>query len=169
MKNTLYLFSVFCILFIAGACKKEGSTKITSKNASLIVGKWMVYQRHTRVYDITTDNLVKDTIVKFDADNNTGWWFEIYDDDGNAYITGKPYKIMGIQKADTTLYARYTINGSNITIKVNGGGSETKPILNLTETDLSLQSVYNGAGRTGWGLDAGLTYHFIDEVYYSRK
>jgi hypothetical protein len=169
MNKVRYLpISVFIIL-MAAACKKEGDVKITSKNAALIVGKWIVTQRHTLVYKIDNNTLLKDTIIKYDAGNNTNWWFELYNTDGNAFVTGKPYKQNDILKADTTSFLKYTINGSNLILKPNGGGSETKAIVNLTETNLELESVYNAMPRLAWGLDIRSEYHFVDQIFYTRQ
>jgi len=169
MKIVRYsLTSVFVIL-LATACKKEGDLKISSKNAALIVGKWMATQRHTLVYKLDDNSLLKDTTVYFDAANNTNWWFETYTTDGNAFVTGKPYTQSGLLKADTTSFLKYTINGSNIIIKPNGGGSETKAILTLTESNFALESGYNGLPRLTWGLDLRTEYHFVDQTFYAKQ
>jgi len=129
----------------------------------------MVNQRHTLVYSLDNSTLLKDTTVYYDAANNINWWFEIYNAEGNAYVTGKPYRVNEVLKADTTSFLRYTINGSNMILRPNGGGSETKAIQNLTETVMALESVYNGFPRPFWGLDIRSEYHFVEQTFYARQ
>ncbi len=169
MKKIRLLFVPIFIILTATACKKDAEMKISSRNAALIAGKWMSTQRHTIVYSLEDNTLLKDTTVYFDAAHNTNWWFEIYNADGNAYITGKPYKLNEVTKADTTSFLKYSINGSNIILKPNGGGSETKAIQNLTESNLVLGSVYNGFPRLTWGLDFRTEYHFVEQTYYTKQ
>jgi len=169
MKEIRYLLALIFIVLTATACKKEHEVKISSKNAALIVGKWMVNQRHTMVYSLDDNTLLKDTIIKYDAANNLNWWFEIYNANGNAFVTGKPYRQNEVLKADTTSFLKYTINGSNIILKPNGGGSETKTILNLTETDMAFEGVYNAMPRLAWGLDLRTEYHFVEQTFYAKQ
>ena len=169
MKKIYNVFTFILFVVSVTACKKDPEVKISSKNAALIVGRWMPNHRHTLVYSVNDNTLVKDTTVKFDATNNINWWFEIYNSNGNAFVTGKPYKQNEILKADTTSFFKYTINGSNLVLKPNGGGSETKSIAILTETDMALESTYNGLPRLGWGLDFRTEYHFVEQTYYTRQ
>lgn len=169
MKNLLSLYIILCTIVILSSCKKEAEMKVTSKNASLIVGRWLVYQRHTQVFEAGGDNLLKDTLVTYAAGKNISWWFEIYDASGNAYVTGKPYISNGIQKADTTTFSHYAITGSSITYKPNGGGSETKPIINLTETEMELKNEYVDLGRVTWSLDNRAEYRYVDETFYRKQ
>lgn len=168
MKNISSLLIIFFVLAVV-SCKKEADTKITSKNESLIIGRWQVYQRHTQVFEAAGDVVLKDTIVTYAPGKNIVWWFEIYDASGNAYVTGKPYTVSGVQKADTTTFSHYTITGSSIIYKTNGGGSETKPILNLTENEMDLKSEYVDLGRPSWGLDGKLEYRYVDETFYKKQ
>ena len=135
----------------------------------MIIGRWLVYQSHTQVFEAGGEQLLKDTIVTYAAGKNINWWFELYDASGNAYVTGKPYTLNGVKKADTTSFSRYTITGSSITFKNNGGGSETKPILNLTDTDMELKKEYVDLGRPGWGLDVSSQYRYVDETFYRKQ
>jgi hypothetical protein len=170
MKTRNCLLVVPILLGALYSCKKDGD-KISFKHSSLIVGNWLVYQKHSRVYNISDNALVKDTTINYNATANLAWWFELYNADGNAYTTGKPYKLPGSETlhADTTAFLHYTISGSNLMLKTNGGGSETKPILNLTEIDMELESTYNSVPRIGWGLNIDSTYKFIDEVHYKKQ
>ncbi len=158
-----------CLSLLCFACQKGDGVKVSSKNASLIVGKWLAYQRHTLVYSIEGNNLLKDTIVNYDAANNPNWWFEIYEADGNAFVTGKPYTQFNVLKADTTAFLTYAINGSNLSLKPKSGGSETKSILNITEANLTLGKVYNGLPRLGWGFDLRTEYNFVEQTLYRKK
>ncbi|MFD0749402.1 hypothetical protein ACFQZS_04565 [Mucilaginibacter calamicampi] len=169
MKDIRYLLTFVFIVLVATACKKEREVKISSKNASLIIGNWLSTQRHTLVYSIDNNTLLKDTTINYDAANNINWWFEIYNADGNAFVTGKPYKQNNILKADTTSFLKYTINGSSIILKPNGGGSETKTIRSLTETNMALEGIYNAFPRLGWGLDIRTEYHFVEQAYYTKQ
>jgi len=129
----------------------------------------MASQRHTLVYGIDDNSLLKDTTVYYDAAHNTNWWFEIYTTNGNAFVTGKPYMQNNVLKADTTAFLKYSINGSSLALKPNGGGSQTKSIQNLTETDMTLESIYNDLGRPFWGLDIRKEYHFVEQTSYIKQ
>src|SRR5882757_1455841 len=108
MRNIYYLsllsFSV-CILF---SCKK-GEIVGGESQAKLITGKWLVFQQHTQIYDLTTTDLVKDTTLLFSATNPQAW-YEIFNADGSAYITTIPHKVAGSSALviDTTAYLHYT-------------------------------------------------------------
>lgn len=169
MKRIRYLVPSIFIILMATACRKESDVKLSSRNAALIAGKWVVTQRHTLVYKLEDNTLLKDTIIKYDVNNNINWWFEIYNSDGNAFITGKPYRQNNVLRADTTSFLKYTINGSNLILKPNGGGSETKTIINLTEIDMTLESVYNALPRPAWGLDIRTEHHFVDQIFYAKQ
>jgi len=168
MKN-FYLVWALCFGLLFSACQKGDGVKISSKNASLIVGKWLAYQRHTLVYSIEGNDLLKDTVVNYDAANNTNWWFEIFEANGDAFVTGKRYTQFNILKADTTAFLTYTINGSNLSLKPKSGGSETKSILNITETNMTLGKIYNGLPRLNWGLDVRTEYNFVEQTLYKKQ
>ncbi len=168
MKNYNVIL-ILCISALFFACQKGDGVKISSKNASLIVGKWLVYQRHTMVYSVEGNNLLKDTIVNYDAANNTNWWFEIYESNGEAFVTGKPYTQTNVLKADTTAFLNYTIAGSSLNLKPKSGGSETKSILNLTEKEMVLENVYNSLPRFNWGLDLRTEYNFVEQTFYKKQ
>lgn len=169
MKKIRCLFTSICIVLATTACKKQPEVKISSRNAALIIGKWVANQQHTLIYSLDNNTLLKDTIINYDAAGNVNWWFEIYNADGNAFVTGKPYRQNGILKADTTSFLKYTINGSDMMLKPNGGGSETKTIQNLTETNMALESVYNALPRLAWGLDIRNEYHFVEQTFYAKE
>jgi hypothetical protein len=169
MNRIRYFVTSIFIILMAAACRKESDVKISSRNAALIAGRWVAIQRHTLVYKLDDNALLKDTIIKYDAANNINWWFEIYNSDGNAFVTGKPYRQNNVLKADTTSFLKYTINGSNLILKPNGGGGETKTIINLIEIDMTLESVYNALPRPAWGLDSRTEYHFVDQIFYTKQ
>ncbi len=168
MKINYFLFAVPLGLLIA-SCQKDNGVKISAKNASLITGKWLAYQRHSVVYSIEDNSVLKDTIVNYDAANNTNWWFEIYETNGDAFVTGKPYMQNNVLKADTTAFLTYTINGTNLTLKPKSGGSETKSIISITETDVTLEKVYNSLPRLNWGLDLRTEYKFVEQTFYKKQ
>ncbi|NNU33481.1 hypothetical protein HK413_03685 [Mucilaginibacter sp. S1162] len=70
---------------------------------------------------------------------------------------------------DTTSYLKYTILGTNLSLKQNIGGSETKPILTLTLTDMGLQSLRTGTLNEGWGLSVNTSYKIVQGTYYTRQ
>lgn len=168
MKINYFVFVVPLCLLIA-SCQKDNGVKISAKNASLITGKWLAYQRHSIVYSIEDNSVLKDTIVNYDAANNTNWWFEIYEADGNAFVTSKPYTLNNIFKADTTAFLNYTINGSGLMLKPKNGGSENKVILSITENDMTLEKIYNSLPRTNWGLDMSAEYKFVEQTFYKKQ
>lgn len=169
MKTRNYLLVVPFLLGVLQSCQKDTQKK-SAKNSSLIIGKWMSYQRHTRVFDAIDNSLLKDTTITFSATNNVNpLWYETYNSDGAAYVISRPYTVGGKQRVDTTAFMHYSIEGSHLTLKPNGGGSETKPIIELTETNMNLESTYTGLPRLGWGLNAETTYKFTDEVLYKKQ
>ena len=117
MKKTRCLLTSICIVLTTTACKKQPEVKISSRNAALIVGKWVANQQHTLIYSLDNNTLLKDTIINYGATGNVNWWYEMYNADGNAFVTGKAYRQNGILKADTTSFLKYTINGSNMLLK----------------------------------------------------
>lgn len=141
-----------------------------SQYAKLIVGTWKTYQQNIQVFDLATNQLLKDSSINFTGTNTAGSWSEIYNGDGSAYVTKLTKKIgASIASTDTTAYLQYTILGSNITLKQNIGGTETKPILTLTMTDMGLQSTYTGTLNAGWGLNTDTPYKIVQATYYTRQ
>jgi hypothetical protein len=141
-----------------------------SQYAKLIVGTWKTYQQNIQVFDLATNQLLKDSSINFTGTNTAGSWSEIYNGDGSAYVTKLTKKIgASIATTDTTAYLQYTILGSNITLKQNIGGTETKPILTLTMTDMGLQSTYTGTLNAGWGLNTDTPYKIVQATYYTRQ
>jgi hypothetical protein len=169
MKNSHLILSslIACAVF---SCKKDELSNAKSQYAKLIVGTWKAYQQNTKIYDLTTNELLKDSTVIF-TDENAGLAFtEIYNADGNAYVTAQTRKVGAtVATTDTTTYLRYTILGANLTLKQNIGGTETKPILTLTLTDMGLQSTRTGTLNAGWGLESDTSYKIIQGTYYTRQ
>ncbi|PJJ84934.1 hypothetical protein [Mucilaginibacter auburnensis] len=168
MKVQYFSFAVLSCLLIA-SCQKDNGVKISAKNASLIAGKWQAYQRHTVVYRVEDNAILKDTVVNYNAANNINWWFEIYEANGNAFVTGKPYTINNVLKADTTAFLNYAINGASLMLKPKNGGSENKSIISITETDMTLKKVYNSLPRLNWGLDLRTEYKFVEQTFYKKQ
>ncbi|MDB5030856.1 hypothetical protein [Mucilaginibacter sp.] len=169
MRNLNYLSLIlFCICALF-SCKKNEIIGGKS-HAALITGKWLAYQQHTMIYDLNTADLVKDTTMLFSSTNPKAW-YEIFNDDGSAYITTIPHKVAGssVYATDSTSYLHYTILGSVLTVKQNGGGSETDPIIRLTDTDLGLETIFQSNPQSGWGLDVNTSYKYIVDTYYSRQ
>jgi hypothetical protein len=165
-----YLLLIPIVLCAIYSCKKEGISA-KSQYAKLIVGTWKIFQQNTKVYDLTTNDLLKDSTINFTNGNASKAFFEIYNTDGNAYITSPPAKKPGatIATVDTTSYLTYTLLGSNLTLKQTIGGSTTKPIITLTSTELGLQNTYTGILTAGWKLDANTTYKIIETNYYTKQ
>ncbi len=169
MRNLIYLsLAVFvtCALF---SCKKQivGG----KSNASLLTGKWLLYQQSTKVYDLNSNALLKDTVVDYATTNYPKAWFEIYNIDGTAYITTTPYKKAGAttSSVDTTSYFHYTILGSSVVLSQNGGGSETDPIIQLTQSTLVQEKTQISPPPSGWGLDTNTAYKFVNDGYYNKQ
>jgi hypothetical protein len=167
MKNYYYLAIIFFTLSCFYACKKD---TIKKENASLITGSWLVSQQNTRVYDLNTNALLKDTTITYNSANYGQAWYDIYNTDGTAYVTTTPYTKPGSSTlyTDTTSYLHYSILGSSLFIKPTSGGTETDPILQLTLNILTLERTYNGHPLANWGLDVNANYTFVVDTYYSR-
>ncbi|MES2379037.1 MAG: hypothetical protein V4553_20770 [Bacteroidota bacterium] len=169
MRNShlLFISLIACTLF---SCKKDDLSGAKAQYAKLIVGTWKAYQQNTKVYDLTTNELLKDSTVNF-TDANAGRAFtEIYNSDGTAYVTVQTRKVGAtVATTDTTNYLRYTILGANLNLKQNIGGNETKPILTLTLTDMGLQGLRTGTLNSGWGLEGDVSYKIVQGTYYTRQ
>lgn len=169
MKNSHLILTslIACAVF---SCKKDELAGAKSQYAKLIVGTWKAYQQNTKVYDLTTNELLKDSTVNF-TDANAGRAFtEIYNGDGSAYVTVQTRKLGAlVATTDTTSYLRYTILGANLNLKQNIGGTETKPILTLTLTVMGLQTTRTGTLNAGWGLESDAPYKIIQGTYYTRQ
>jgi hypothetical protein len=170
MNKHYYLLVLSLLLGIFYSCKKSDNYgNKSSQYSALIAGKWLAYQQHTQVFSLSDNVLVKDTLINFAPSNAFQGWFETYNTDGSGYVTSKPYSHAGVINADTTAYLHYSISGSHLTIKPNGGGSETDPIVNLTATDMTLEKTNNHTPNTNWGLDDNTTYKFVQDSYYARQ
>lgn len=169
MKNSHLLLSslIACAVF---SCKKDELAGAKSQYAKLIVGTWKAYQQNTKIYDLTTNELLKDSTVTFTDANASRAFIEIYNADGNAYVTAQSRKLgAAVATTDTTSYLKYTILGTNLSLKQNIGGSETKPILTLTLTDMGLESLRTGTLNEGWGLSINTSYRIVQGTYYTRQ
>jgi hypothetical protein len=169
MKNSHLILTSFiaCAMF---SCKKDELAGAKSQYAKLIVGTWKAYQQNTKIYDLTTSELLKDSTINF-TDANAGRAFtEIYNTDGSAYVTVQTRKLGAlVATTDTTSYLKYTILGANLNLKQNIGGAETKPILTLTLTDMGLESLRTGTLNEGWGLGSNTSYRIVQGTYYTRQ
>ncbi|MFD2872193.1 lipocalin family protein [Mucilaginibacter ximonensis] len=167
MKKT-YLLLCLAILAVA-SCKKDDSTKI--EYTKLIVGSWKSTGKNTKVYDLNTDELLKDSTINFTGKNAGSSWFEIYNTDGSSYVTTLPIAQQGtlVARADTTSFLTYAILGNNLLLKQTNGGSTTKPILALSNTTMDLQSTSSGVLTGNWGLDANATYKITVSTHYTRQ
>ena len=164
---------ILLICFIACAifsCKKDNMAGTKSQNVKLIIGTWKSYQQNIQVYDMTTNVLLRDSTIYLTGSNAGASWSEIYNTDGTAYITKLTKKIgASVATTDTTNYLQYNILGSNLTLKQNIGGTETKPILTLTMTDMGLQSTYTDILNASWKLDPETSYKVVQATYYTRQ
>lgn len=167
MKKTYLLL---CLVILAvSSCKKDDSTK--TEYAKLIVGSWKSTGKNTKIYDLNTDELLKDSTISFNGKYAGNAWFEIYNTDGSGYVTTLPITQQGtlIARADTTSFLTYTILGSNLLLKQTNGGSTTKPILALSNTTMDLQSTNTGNLTGSWGLDITASYKITISTHYTRQ
>jgi len=164
----LIIPSFACILF---SCKKADVAGGKVQNAALIVGTWKSYQQDTKIYDLETNDLLKDTVITYKAANVGLAGYNIFNSDGSAYITTLPYKKTGATVAtiDTTSYLQYTLIGSSLTLKQNIGGSETDPIISITDSDLVLEKMYLSTPATGMGLDVNTSYKFVVDTFFTKQ
>jgi hypothetical protein len=172
MKKLYHILLIAIATSTLISCQKGEIIGGKTQNASLITGKWLVYQQNTKVFDLNDNSLLKDTILLYSNTNFSQAWYQIYNNDGTAYVTTTPYKKTGssVMTVDTTSYLHYTIMGSSfLKLTKNGGGIETDPILSLTQSDLKLESKYTATPATGWGLDANTNYLFVVDTYYAKQ
>jgi hypothetical protein len=169
MKSSLLLL-ISLIACMVVSCKKDELSGAKAQYAKLIIGTWKAYQQNTKVYDLVTNQLLKDSTINF-TDANAGRAFtEIYNADGNAYVTVQTRKVgAAVATTDTTSYLKYSILGANLTVKQSIGGTETKPILTLTLTEMGLESLRTGALSPSWGLDVEASYRIVQGTYYTRQ
>jgi hypothetical protein len=168
MKRSFVLIA-FILTFGLFACKKD---TISSKEqySKLIVGTWTSHQQNTKIYDVSSNELLKDSTINFDGETGGRPWSEIFSTDGNAYVTSTSRKLGAtVATTDTTTYSNYSILGTNLTLKQFIGGSQTKPILTLTSTELVLQYSYVGTLNAGWGLNTESTYKIVQATYYIKQ
>ena len=170
MKKHYYLVVLLFLLATFYSCKKTDKLgNKSSQNSTLIIGKWIINQQHTQVYLLEDNSLVKDTLISFSPSNPNQGWFEIYNTDGTAYVTSKPHMAGGVLTVDTTAYLHYSISGSHLTLKPNGGGSETDPITDLTYNFMMLEKTTNRTPNPTWGLDVNTTYRYVQANYYNKQ
>ncbi|GAA4102406.1 hypothetical protein GCM10022392_29250 [Mucilaginibacter panaciglaebae] len=156
---------------IAGiySCKKNDS--IRTQYAKLIVGTWKSTGQNTKVYDLSSNELVKDSTITFTGNNANRAWLEIYLANGNSYVTTIPTVKSNtiVATADTTSYLTYTILGSNLLLKQNIGGEATKPILRINTTDMDLESTTTGTLPASWKLGINVSYKITQSTHYIRQ
>lgn len=168
MKKYLLPLLVF-ILLVFNACKKDNPSTKDQYN-KLIIGSWQSNQQNVKVFDLNSNALLKDSTINFDGEFADRAWNEVYSTNGNTFTVTQSRKIGAtVATADTTSYAAYTILGSNLTLKQNTGGTQTKPILILNDTAMGLQYSYTGTLNQSWGLTPGVTYKISQLTYYNRQ
>jgi hypothetical protein len=164
-----YLLPLLAVtLLVFNACKKDNpSTK--DQYSKLITGSWHAKQQHIKVFDLSSNELLKDSTIDFDGEFADRAWTEVYNSNGNTFTITYSRKIgAAVATADTSSYATYAILGTNLTLKQNIGGTQTKPILKLNATNMELQYTYTGALNQGWLLTPGVTYKIAQTTYYNR-
>lgn len=167
MKKTLLLLSASILAMYS--CKKDDSLK--AQYAKLIIGSWKSTGQNTKVYDLNTNELLKDSTINFTGKTAGSAWFEIYNTDGSSYVTTLPAAKQGtlVATADTTSFLTYNILGSNLILKQTNGGSTAKPILALDNTTMYLQSSSTGNLTSKWGLDVNASYKITVSTHYTRQ
>jgi hypothetical protein len=135
-------------------------------SSSLIVGKWLINKRRLSIYTLS-GILVKDTTITFTNESDFAW-YEICNKDGNAYITGLPYKKEGATDTytDTIYRTTYNISGNKMALYAIDDHSLFKSytilLLSLTQMECERQSF-------GWSLDLNTQYKFVSHLYYTRQ
>jgi len=164
----IFLFISVCILAIY-SCKKDESMK--AQYQKLIIGTWKSTSQNTRIYDLNTDELLKDTTINFTGHYANRAWLEIYNKDGSGYVTSLPTNNQNELRpeSDTTAFLTYAILGSNLTLKQTNGGSATEPILALDNTDMDLQSTSTGYAPANWGLDTKTLFKITLSTHYTKQ
>ncbi|TSJ40873.1 hypothetical protein FO440_14130 [Mucilaginibacter corticis] len=166
----IYLLFIPVLLSVLQCCKKDHAAQVKDQYPKLITGTWKSYRQNIKVYDISSNGLLKDSTNDFTGTNAGKSWLEIYNSDGTGYITAPPRKISAnVYATDTTSYLSYTILGNNLTLKQNIGGTQTKSIIILTQTDLELQSTYTSVLNAGWKLDINTSYKITETDYYNHQ
>ncbi|MFD2146907.1 lipocalin family protein [Mucilaginibacter antarcticus] len=167
MKKPLLLFAIIT-LFALNACKKDDSS-IKDQYTKLIVGTWKSTQLNTKVYDLSSNELLKDSTTTYEGEFSARSFNEVYDINNNTFSVTYSRKIgASVATADTTSYATYTILGNNLTLKQRIGGTQTKPILVLNTTAMCLQYTFTGMLNPTWGLEAGVTYKITQSTNYKK-
>jgi hypothetical protein len=169
MKKT-YLLFIPVLLFALQSCKKDHAAQAKDQYPKLITGTWKSYRQNIKVYDISSNGLLKDSTNDFTGTNAGKSWLEIYNSDGTGYITAPPRKVSAnVFATDTTSYLSYAIMGDNLTLKQSIGGTQTKSIITLTQTDLELQSTYTDMLNASWKLDINTSYKITETDYYNHQ
>ncbi len=162
---SLFLFIVFAVI----SCKKDNLSTKDQYN-KLIAGTWKSNQQNIKIFDLNTNELLRDSTIMFDGEFSDRAWNEVYNTDGNTFTVTYSRKIGAtVATADTTSYAAYTILGNNLTLKQRIGGTQTKPILVLNTSAMGLQYTYTGMLNQSWGLEAGATYKITQATYYTKQ
>lgn len=166
----IHLLFIPILLFVLHSCKKDQAAQAKDQYPKLITGTWKSYRQNIKVYNISSNDLLKDSTTDFTGANAGRSWLEIYNSDGTGYITAPPRKISAnVFATDTTSYLNYAIMGDNLTLKQSIGGTQTRSIITLTQTDLELQSTYTGMLNAGWKLDINASYKITETDYYNRQ
>jgi len=160
MRKAIGLLCLAGLLLAMCGCKKDGSNNSSSTNA--VTGKWLTTKERTRVYS-TAGALLKDSTHIFANDIISNAWFETYNKNG----TGAVITIQG----DTSLTYTYDISGSTLTIYEFGDHGEPKvsKVISVNGSTMELETSYTSTPSSGWGLDPGTTYNFVEDDYYTRQ
>ncbi len=161
MRKNISLLCLTGLLLAMYGCKKDSSNNPSSTNAAL-TGKWLTTKERTRVYS-TAGALLKDSTHIFANDLISNAWFETYTKNGTgAVITNQ---------GDTSLTYTYKISGSALTIYEFGdpGEPQVSKIMSVNGASMELETSYTSTPSSGWGLDLGTNYNFVEDDYYTRQ
>lgn len=168
MHKSLSLF-VIVLLLCFYSCKKDSGGKENPDNtnfSSLIIGKWLVTKEHAKIYTMS-GALVKDTTDIYANDRFNNAWYEIYNKDGNGYVTTAT---SGGIKPDTTSFITYSIAGNEMKIYEEGEYNYSSTILILNSTSMQKEDTYTTPDADSrWNLPANTPYKYVEDYTYTKQ
>ena len=174
MKSLAYcLIAIFAIGF--AACKKSSTAgddtaaPTPAVDLSQLVGRWAIKKDEIRVYSLTGNTLLKDSVLKIS--NTQPPYYLLYSTNGMAYQLSAPYAVPGTTRlvTDTLNASQYTVSGTTITLTdVNSGMVQNVTIQALNATTLQNLTIFNATPDYGWNLDLNTTYQYNYYEAYTK-